>query len=348
MDPNRRFLQACRREPVDATPVWLMRQAGRYMAAYRALRERYSILELIKSPERAAEVTLQPLTAFDLDAGIIFADILTLPEAMGLELEFISGRGPVFHNPIRTAAAVDQLRPVDPCESLAFTLDAIRLVVRELDGRIPLIGFSGAPFTLAAYAIEGGSSRSFVTAKTFMYQQPQAWDRLMSVLVDGVTAYLCAQIEAGAEAVQLFDSWIGMLAPADFRQYALPYVQQIWAGVETAHPGVPRIYFGTDTAGLLPCFSETGASVIGVDWRIDLARAWDLIGRDRAIQGNLDPVCLFAEPAVWQRAARQVLDAADGQPGHIFNLGHGVLPRTPPEHVASLIDYVHRVSRRPS
>jgi len=345
---NQRFLQACRREPVDATPVWLMRQAGRYMSVYRALRARHSILELIKSPEHATEVTLQPLDAFDLDAGIIFADILTLPEAMGLELEFISGQGPVFHNPLRTAVDVDRLQPVEPREALAFTLDAIRLVVRQLAGRIPLIGFSGAPFTLAAYAIEGGSSRSFITAKTFMHQETRAWHQLMEKLTAGVTDYCLAQIEAGAAAVQLFDSWVGMLTPTDFRAGVLPYMQQTIQRVQAAHPDVPVIYFGTDTAGLLPSFRETGATVIGVDWRIDLAQAWDLIGRDRAIQGNLDPVYLFAEPAVWQSAARQVLDAAAGQPGHIFNLGHGVLPRTPPEHVAGLIDFVHRTSCRPS
>ncbi len=344
---NQRFLRACRREAVDATPVWLMRQAGRYMAEYRALRERYSILELIKSPERAAEVTLQPLDTFDLDAGIIFADILTLPEAMGLELEFVSGTGPVFHNPIRTAAAVDALRPVEPTESLAFTLEAIRLVVRQLQGRIPLIGFSGAPFTLAAYAIEGTSSRNFIVTKTFMYQESAAWQRLMKRFADGVTRYLCAQIEAGAQAVQLFDSWVGMLSPPDFRAYVLPHVQAICAAVRAAHPAVPFIYFGTDTAGLLPQFRETGATVIGVDWRIDLARAWECIGYDRAIQGNLDPVCLFAEPTVWQRNADQVLAAAS-KPGHIFNLGHGVLPRTPPDNVAALVDYVHRVTRRPA
>ena len=335
-----RFLKACRREPVDATPIWLMRQAGRYMAEYRALREKYTILELIKTPELAAEVTFQPLHAFDVDAAIIFADILTLPEAMGMDLEFVAGEGPVFHNPLRSADDIRKLSVCDPTEALAFTLDAIRLVNRELDGRLPLIGFSGAPFTLACYGIEGGSSRNFVTTKSLMYSEPEAWHRLMEVFSDAAERYLVAQAEAGAAALQLFDSWAGILSPADYAAYVLPHTRRLIDSVRQA-TDTPLIYFGTDTAGLLPCIRDIGATVIGVDWRIELDSAWRIIGDDKAVQGNLDPVSLFSNVTAIKAQADRILEQAGGRPGHIFNLGHGVLPGTPTDHVAALIDHVH-------
>lgn len=338
-----RFLKACRREPVDATPIWLMRQAGRYMPEYRALRKQHKLLDLIKEPDLAAEVTFQPLNAFDLDAAIIFADILTLPEAMGLQLEFMQGEGPVFHNPVRSMDDVRKLKPIDPADALDFTMEAIRLVVQDLDNRLPLIGFSGAPFTLACYAIEGGSSRHFTKAKTFMYQQPEAWHTLMDTLATAVGRYLAAQAKAGAQALQLFDSWVGMLSPADYATYALPHTRR---ALEIAREttDAPLIHFGTDTAGLLPHICTSGANVIGVDWRLDLAAAWNTIGDRFAVQGNLDPVILLSDIATIERQARQVLDQAGGRAGHIFNLGHGILQDTPPEHVAALIDFVHNTS----
>ena len=342
MPVHTRFLNACRREPVDATPVWLMRQAGRYMPDYRALRRRHSLLELIKQPALAAEVTFQPLDAFDLDAAIIFADILTLPEAMGLELEFISGTGPVFHNPIRHAEDLARLRTIDPEESLSFTLEAVRLVTERLAGRLPLIGFSGAPFTLACYAIEGGASRHFILAKSFMVAQPHAWHRLLEQLADLVARYLIAQAHAGAEALQLFDSWAGILGPADYAEYVLPHTQRTIAQVREAVPSVPVIHFAVDSAALLDQFRTLGATVLGVDWRTPLDQAWRIVGDEHALQGNLDPVTLFAPADVLRRQTERVLHEAGGRPGHIFNLGHGILPATPMERVAELIDTVHR------
>lgn len=341
---NDRLLRACRREPVDCTPVWLMRQAGRYMAEYRQLREKHTILEIIKTPELAAEVTLQPINAFDLDAAIIFADILPPLEVMGLSLEFIRGEGPVIHNPLRSAADVAALSVPDPRESLSFTMEAIRLVRRELAGRIPLIGFSGAPFTLASYAIEGGASRSFVLTKSLMYNQPEAWHELMDRLARMVGDYVKAQAEAGAQVLQLFDSWAGALSPADYRRYVLPYSRR---AIQTAaSSGAPVVYFGTGTSGMLETFKEAGGDVIGVDWRVDLADAWRRLGDDAVIQGNLDPVALFAPLPELERQVKDILAQAKGRPGHIFNLGHGILPQTPVEHVAALVDMVHELSKR--
>ncbi len=349
---NDRFLKACRRQPVDCTPVWLMRQAGRYMSEYRRLREKHTILEIIKTPDLAVEVTMQPVNAFDLDAAIIFADILPPLEAMGLSLEFIRGEGPVIHNPLRIAADVAALRVPDPRESLSFTMEAIRLARRELDGRVPLIGFSGAPFTLASYAIEGGATRSFVLTKSLMYNQPETWHELMGKLATMVGEYLKAQAEAGAQALQLFDSWAGALSPADYRRYALPYsrraIQTAQTSASSVEPssGVPVIHFGTGTSGMLEVFKEAGGDVIGVDWRVDLADAWRRLGDDVAVQGNLDPVALFAPIPELKKRVSEVLAQADGRPGHIFNLGHGILPQTPVEHVAALVDMVHEMSRR--
>ncbi len=334
-----RFLRACRREPVDRTPVWLMRQAGRYMAEYRALRETHGILDIIKTPELAVEVTLQPIKAFELDAAIIFADILTLLEGMGLELEFVRGEGPIIHNPIDSARDIAALADPPIEASLGYTLEAIRLARAELDGRTPLIGFSGAPFTLACYAIEGGSSRNFIQAKSLMYTDPAAWHRLMERLAERVGRYMAAQVAAGAQAVQMFDSWVGALGPADYRAFVLPHSRRALALAAAA--GAPVIHFGTGTAGFLPDFAAAGGDVVGVDWRVDLGDAWAQIGADRAIQGNLDPVTLFGPWRTARRAADAVLAHAAGRPGHVFNLGHGILPGTPVDHVKRLAEHIH-------
>lgn len=335
---NSRFLKACRREPTDATPVWLMRQAGRYMIEYRQLREQYSILELIKTPELACEVTMQPIKAFDLDAAIIFADILPPLEGMGLELDFIKGEGPIIYNPVRSAEDVARLRILPPEEALPFTLEAIKLARAQL-GDLPLIGFSGAPFTLAAYAIEGGSSRNFVHAKGLMMSDPQAWHSLMEKLTEVVGQYLLAQARAGAQALQVFDSWVGTLSPDDYRQHVMPYSRRV---IETASAaGVPIIHFGTGTNGLLELIRDAGGDVIGVDWSIDLDVAWLRLGDGVASQGNLDPVALFAPWPELKARAQSVLEKAAGRAGHIFNLGHGILPNTPIENVKRLVDFVH-------
>jgi len=334
-----RFLRACRREPVDRTPVWFMRQAGRYMPEYRALRERYGILEIIKTPELAVEVTRQPLRAFDLDAAIIFADILPLLEGMGLRLEFAYGEGPVIHNPVRGAEDIDALADPPIEESVGYTLDAIRLMRAEIDGRTPLIGFSGAPFTLASYAIEGGASRNFTRTKGLMLEQPAAWHRLMSKLADRVGRYVAAQAHAGAQAVQLFDSWVGTLSPDDYRTFALPYTRHaIGLAAET---GVPVIHFATDTGGMLEDFASVGGDVVGLDWRMDLDRGWERVGERFAVQGNLDPVALLAPWEILRTRADAVLVRAGGRRGHIFNLGHGILPGTPVDNVKRLAEYVH-------
>lgn len=338
-----RFLRACHRQSTDATPIWLMRQAGRYMAEYRALRETYSILDLIKTPELACEVTMQPINAFDLDAAIIFADILPPLEGMGLELDFIKGEGPIIYNPVRTAADVERLRVLPAEETLHFTLDAIRLARRELDGRgIPLIGFSGAPFTLASYAVEGDSSRNRVHLKSMMLNAPEAWHSLMTKLSEVAGNYLLAQAHAGAHVLQLFDSWVGELSPHDYANFVLPYSRRT---IEIASQGnVPLIHFGTNTNGMLPLIKQAGGDVIGVDWRIDIADAWQILGDDVAIQGNLDPVTLFGEWSAIEQRARQILDRVNGKAGHIFNVGHGILPQTPIDNVRRLVEFVHEYS----
>ncbi len=338
-----RFLRACRRETTDATPIWLMRQAGRYMPEYRALREHYTILEMIKSPELACEVTLQPVRAFDLDAAIIFADILPPLEGMGLPLEFAKGEGPVIATPVRTAADVAALRVRPPEETLSFTLEAIKLVRRELDGRgLPLIGFSGAPFTLASYAIEGGSSRNFIHSKGMMMGEPELWAQLMDKLSEVVGHYLLAQARAGAHALQLFESWVGQLSPDDYRASVLPYSRR---AIEIARQnGVPVIHFGTGTSGILDLMAEAGGDVIGVDWRVPLDIAWRGLGEGVAVQGNLDPVALFAPECELEQRVERILRQAGGRPGHIFNLGHGILPETPVENVRRVVELVHNWS----
>lgn len=334
-----RFLIACRREPVDVTPVWLMRQAGRYMPEYRAIRARHSMLDAIRTPELACEITLQPVNAFAVDAAIIFADILPILIGMGLDLDFVKGEGPAISNPVRSPADVDALRTPPAEENLPYTLEAIRLVRRELDGRVPLIGFAGAPFTLASYAIEGGSSKHHIRTKSFMHAQPDAWHRLMDKLASVLGEYLVAQVQAGAQALQVFDSWAGVLSPADYRAFVLPHTQHV---IERARStGVPVIYFGTDLNGMLPLVRHTGADVFGVDWRIGIDDAWRQLGEGVAIQGNLDPVILLAPWSEIRRGVDDVLARVAGRPGHIFNLGHGILPETPVDNVRRLVDYVH-------
>ena len=339
-DSEARFLRACRRLPVDRTPVWFMRQAGRYMEEYRRLREKHSMLELCRQPELAAEVTLQPIRRFDLDAAIIFADILLPLPPMGVDFEFAAGEGPQIHSPLRTYEDAVRLRPIEAEESLGFVLEAIRRVRAELSPEIALIGFAGAPFTLASYMIEGGHSRHFLLTKRLMYEEPNTWDRIMTVLADSTLSYLRAQIRAGAQAVQLFDSWVGTLDPDDYRQFVLPYSARVLRPLEEL--AVPVIHFGTGTSGFLELIREAGGSVIGVDWRIRLGEAWKRIGYDRAVQGNLDPLAMFAPPPVLERKVESVLDEADGRAGHIFNLGHGFLPQTPVENVEAVVDRVHR------
>ncbi len=342
MSRKDRFLKACRLEPADCTPVWFMRQAGRYMKQYREIRTKYSLIEMFKNPEIAAEITLQPVRAFSVDAAIVFADILLPLEGMGAGFEFTEGSGPVINNPVRNAADVNALRVADPEESLSFVLKTIRWVRSELNGKVPLIGFAGAPFTLAGYAVEGGSSSNYLQTKGFMYRDPAAWNMLMQKLSDTILAYLMAQVQSGAQVLQIFDSWVGCLSPRDYEQYVLPYTQKIFQ--ELRRKNIPCIHFGTGTAGLLDLIAEAGGAAIGVDWRIPLRRAWKQVGTGTAIQGNLDPVALLAPWPVLNQKAAGVLDEAGGRPGHIFNLGHGILPSTPEDSVKALADFVHEYS----
>jgi uroporphyrinogen decarboxylase len=336
------FMRACRREQVPYTPVWLMRQAGRYMKEYREVRARHSFLEMCKRPEVAAEVTVYAAHRLDVDAAIIFADILLIIEPMGLELEFAKGEGPVIHNPVRTAADVDRVREVEDVSSLDYVYEAVRITRRELRPDIPLIGFCGAPFTLASYICEGGGSKNYVNTKRLMYTDPGAWHALMSRIARALSRYLNAQVEAGAQAVQIFDSWVGALSPDDYREYVLPHTREVMRGVT---PGVPVIHFGTGTAALLELMKEAGGDVIGLDWRVRLDEGWARLG-DVAVQGNFDSVALFTTPEVIRRRAKDVLDQAANRPGHIFNLGHGILPETPVENVVALVEAVHELSKR--
>ncbi len=319
-----------------------MRQAGRYMKEFRDIRAKHSLLTVCKTPELAVEVTLQPVQRFDLDAAIIFADILLPLEPMGLHLEFVKGEGPAIHNPLREPSDVEALRPIIPEESLGFVMEAIRLCRREL--KIPLIGFAGAPFTLASYMIEGGHSRNYIHTKRMMYGAPQLWDRLMTKITEALLVYLLAQAKAGAEALQIFDSWIGALSPGDYHRYILPYMKRLFAGLKPS--GVPVIHFGTGTATLLPLQKEAGGDVIGVDWRIPLDEAWDRLGEGVAIQGNLDPVVLFAPVPEIERQVDEIIKCAANRPGHIFNLGHGILPETPVASVEAVVERVHKMTRR--
>lgn len=336
-------MKACRLESVPYTPIWLMRQAGRYMPEYRDVRARTSFLELCKTPSLATEVTVTAAERLGVDAAIIFADILLILEPMGIELEFAEGEGPVIHNPVRTGLDVDRLREVGDVQSLGFVFEAVRLTRRALKPNIPLIGFSGAPFTLASYIIEGGGSKNYVNTKSLMYDDSGAWHAMMSLIARALIKYLNAQIEAGAQAVQLFDSWVGCLSPDDYRQFVLPHTREVIQGIQS---GVPVIHFGTGTGSLLELMRAAGGNVIGLDWRVQLDHGWNRIGVDMAVMGNLDPVALFASPNMIRSKAKQILDQAAGRPGHIFNLGHGILPETPVENVIALVDMVHEMNAR--
>jgi uroporphyrinogen decarboxylase len=340
-EPHSRFLRACRRLAVDCTPIWLMRQAGRYMAEYRAIREKHAMLDVMRSPELAAEVTLQPIKAFDLDAAIIFSDILPPLIGMGLNLEFVKGEGPVIHNRIERPYDIDILATPPAEQTMGPTLAAIKLVVAELEPRgIPLIGFAGAPFTLASYAIEGGGSKTYTRTKALMISEPAAWQRLMNKLVTVQADYLIKQAQAGVEALQIFDSWAGMaLGKNDYVRYVQPYNTKLLQMLARAN--VPTINFSTGTFPYLEEVAACGGDVIGVDWRMPLADAWQKVGDSKAVMGNLDPVALLAPWRELKFRVDEVLAEANGRPGHIFNLGHGIFPNTPIDNVRRLVDYVH-------
>lgn len=338
-----RLLDACAGRPVDTTPVWLMRQAGRYLPEYRAVRERLSFIEMCRRPEVAAEVTLQPLRRFDLDGAIIFADILLPLEPMGIGFRFTAADGPVIDQPLRSGHDLARVRRVDAAEELGYVMETVRLVRRELDGRVPVIGFAGAPFTLASYVVEGGHSRTYAHVKAFMYHEPVAFGRLLELLADVVADYLAAQVAAGAQVLQVFDSWVGWLSPYDYELLVLPHVRALLDRVRRC--GVPVIYFANGAGGMLHHVARAGADVVGLDWRVDLDRARQALG-DVAVQGNLDPMVLLGPPAAIEERVADVLRRAGGRPGHVFNLGHGLVPETPPEHVAFLVDTVHRLGAR--
>ena len=341
---NSPFMRACRRQSVPYTPIWLMRQAGRYMREYREVRARTSFLELCKTPELAAEVTVYAAERLGVDAAIIFADILLIIEPMGLDLEFAKGEGPVIHNPVRESRDVDRLREVDTVEALDYVFEAIRVTRRALKPTLPLIGFAGAPFTLASYIVEGGASKNYVRTKTLMYSDRGAWHALMSLIARALARYLNAQIAAGAQAVQLFDSWVGALSPDDYREYVLPHTRSV---INSITPGTPVIHFGTGTGALLELMREAGGDVIGLDWRVSLDEAWQRLG-DVAVMGNFDQIALFTSPPIIRAQAQRILERAAGRPGHIFNLGHGILPETPVDNVIALVDAVHEMSSRES
>jgi uroporphyrinogen decarboxylase len=328
------MMRACRREPVERTPVWLMRQAGRYLPEYRAVRQKVGFLELCKNPRLCAEVMIATVERIGVDAAIIFSDLLPILEPMGFDLEFAAGEGPVIHNPVREAADLARVRELDDVDRLGYVMDVVRATRAGLDDSIPVIGFAGAPFTLASYCIEGGTSRSWLHTKTFMYRQEAAWHDLLGRLARAVSRYLVAQLDAGAQIVQLFDSWVGCLGPDDYRRYVLPHSR---AALAEAARRAPVIHFATGNPALLPLLREAGGSVIGIDWRIDLDAGWAAVGHDRAVQGNLEPAVLLADRDTVRRRVREVLDRAGGRPGHIFNLGHGILPQTPVENVLELV-----------
>ncbi len=346
-----RFVRACLRRPVDRTPVWFLRQAGRYMAEYQAVRRHHSLLEICKQPALAAEVTITAAEKLGVDAAIIFADLLLPFECMGLPFEFLAGEGPVVHAPVRSREAVDALR-TDRAGELGYVAEAIQKVASHFAGRthddtddaLGIIGFCGAPFTLASYMIEGGGSRQYIHTKTLMYRDPAAWQLLLDKLVKVLLAYAQQQVDAGADVIQIFDSWAGALAPADYREFVLPTTRELVRAVQAM--GVPVIYFGVDTATLLPAMRETGADVLGLDWRTPLGKAWHELGYGCAVQGNLDPITLFAAPELIDRRVAGILAEAANRPGHIFNLGHGIVPGTPVEHVQHVVRTVRTLSQR--
>jgi uroporphyrinogen decarboxylase len=336
------FMRACRREPVPYTPIWLMRQAGRYMTEYREVRARTGFLELCKTPDLAAEVTVTAAERLGVDAAIIFADILLILEPMGIDLEFAKGEGPLIHNPVRSSSDVNRLREVEDVGSLSFVFEAIRQTRRALKPDLPLIGFCGAPFTLASYMVEGSGSKNYINTKRLMYDDGGAWHAMMELISRALAKYLNAQIDAGAQAIQIFDSWVGCLSPDDYREFVLPHSRRV---IDAVKPGTPVIHFGTGTAALLELMREAGGDVIGFDWRVNLADAWNRVG-DVAVMGNLDPVQLFANREFLRAQAKRILEQAGGRDGHIFNLGHGILPETDVDNVIALVDAVHELSQR--
>jgi len=344
---NDTFLKACRGEKVDYTPVWMMRQAGRYLPEYQAVRNKLTFLELCKTPELAAEVTIQPIDILGVDAAILFSDILIPLEAMGLTLEFHEKIGPVFPDPVRDRQAVDRLIVPDPAEHLDFVLETIRILRRELEHRVPLIGFAGAPFTLATYLIEGGSSKFFFETKKMMFTDPGLYSALLEKITACTSAYLKAQAEAGAQALQIFDSWAGVLAPGDFAHFALPYVQRIISELRKS-TDIPIIYFANNGATLLELSKTSGADVLGLDWRVDIAKAVAQIGPDISVQGNLDPIALLLPEKELRARVEKILAGANKARGHICNLGHGIHQFTPPAQAKIFIDAVHELSRRSS
>jgi uroporphyrinogen decarboxylase len=340
---NSPFMKACRLEPTERTPVWLMRQAGRYMAEYRAVRDKTTFLELCKNPQLCSEVMCTAVDRLGVDAAIIFSDLLPILEPMGMDLEFAAGEGPVIHNPVRTARDIERVKELSALDELHFVMQTVEQTRADLPGGIPLIGFAGAPFTLASYAIEGAGSRNYLFTKTLMYTDSGAWNALLGRLVRAIVLYLNGQIAAGAQAVQIFDSWVGCLGPDDYRRYVLPHMKELFAGLTK---GVPAIHFATGNPALLPLLVEGGGSVIGVDWRVRLDDAWRTIGFEKAVQGNMDPTILLSTRDEIYRRAKMVLDQAGGHPGHIFNLGHGVMPEVAPEHVIALVDMVHELGAK--
>jgi uroporphyrinogen decarboxylase len=341
--PDSLFVKACRLQPVECTPVWFMRQAGRYMPEYRAVRKQYSLIEICKRPPVAADVTITAAEALGVDAAIIFADLLLPLEVMGLPFHFSPGEGPVIEKPLRTPADISALR-TDRASDLGYVAEAVSLVARHFGERLPVIGFCGAPFTLASYMIEGGGSRNYIHTKKMMYSSPAAWNELLEKLIVVAGEYATQQVRAGADVIQIFDSWAGCLSVEDYRRYVLPRTKDLVMRLQKT--GAPVIYFGTDTATLLPSMKETGADIIGLDWRIPLDEGWGRVGEDIGVQGNLDPVALFASWKEIQLRAEDILRRAAGRPGHIFNLGHGILPETPVENVKALADFVKQYSRR--
>jgi uroporphyrinogen decarboxylase len=339
--PNSRFVRACRCEPVDVTPIWLMRQAGRYMAEYRAVRKKHSILDICKKPEIAAEVTVTAAEKLDVDAAIIFADLLLPLEVMGMPFRFEAGEGPVVERPLRSQKDVNAL-VTDRSSELGYVAESVGRVVKHFGEKLPVIGFCGAPFTLASYMIEGGGSRNYIHTKKMMYTETAAWQMLMRKLVQVLAAYAAEQVTAGADALQIFDSWVGCLSVEDYRRYVLPFSTELVQRLKKT--GVPIIYFGTDTATLLPAMKETGAQVMGVDWRFPIDQAWRSLDFQGAVQGNLDPVLLFATRHELRERTEAILQQAGGRPGHIFNLGHGILPETPVENVRALVNFVRELS----
>jgi uroporphyrinogen decarboxylase len=342
---NDRFLRALRRQRVDRTPVWMMRQAGRYLPEYRATRAKAGdFMSLCRNPELCCEVTLQPLARFDLDAAILFSDILTIPDAMGLGLSFAEGEGPRFARPVREARAIEQLGVPDPETDLAYVMNAVRTIDRALAGRVPLIGFAGSPWTLATYMVEGQASREFALVKKLMYDAPELLDSLLAKLSAAVSLYLEAQLRAGADAVMVFDTWGGALAPADYLRFSLAPMERIVRHLKDLFPETPVILFSKNGGQQLAAQADTGADALGLDWTADLTAARAAVGARVALQGNLDPVCLLADPRRIEIEVARVLDAYGPGPGQVFNLGHGILPQTPPEHALAMIEAVKRLS----